>query len=465
MDVGLNIAFSVDVQTETMDKILIVEDVDSLREVISSVLQSEGFAVDAVADAETALENLKRGSYSCVLSDFKLPGMNGIELLRKARQFANTVPFLIMTAYGSVNIAVEAMKEGANDFIVKPFDPSMLCMVMRDLIKHRRILDRTNGSKTRRERSFVSVDPKVEQLLKDARKVARVDSSVLILGESGTGKELIARYIHEQSPRRDKPFLAVNCGAMPPELLESEFFGHEAGAFTGATQSRIGVFEFASEGTVFLDEVGDMPLPLQVKLLRALQEREIRRVGSNKSIKVDPRIISATNKNIEEQLSLGEIRDDFYYRVAVVTLEIPPLRERPGDLELLTDYFVSYFSEQIGKTKPKISEAAKFVLKNYPWPGNARELENVVERAVIMAEHEISPDGLGLDSTFMDPRAASAVNLIQAGLQAARLAEIELIRKILTQTSGNKSKAAQLLGVSYKTLLNKVKEYEIQIPS
>lgn len=446
-----------------MDKILIVEDVDTLREVLSSVLENEGYAVSAFPDAESALDCLPTGNFSCILADFKLPGKNGIELLKEVRRLSPSVPFLLMTAYGSIQIAVDAMKLGANDFICKPFEPQSLAGVIRDLIQHRRIVDRSLGLRARRSRTFLSQHPALEKLLYQARKVAAVDSSVLITGESGTGKELLARFLHERSPRADKPFIAINCAAMPAELLESEFFGHEAGAFTGATQTRSGVFEIAAEGTVFLDEIGEMPLALQVKLLRALQEKEIKRVGSHRSIKVNPRIIAATNHNIEEALAKGTIRDDLFYRIAVITFHIPPLRQRACDIELLSSYYIEYFSSQLGKTLC-LDERAMQLMMRYSWPGNARELENVIERAAILTDGLIHPEHLGLqlDLDFGSLK-ESIASLPKIADLAARKAEIELITKTLNLTMGNKSRAAHLLGVSYKTLLNKVKEYSIEI--
>lgn len=445
-----------------MDRILIIEDADSLREVMASVLQSEGYRVDAYVDAESALKAINSNSYACILSDFKLPKKNGLDLLKETREISKTVPFIIMTAFGSIDIAVEAMKLGANDFICKPFEPKVLCSMIKDVITHRRIVDRSFGLRTKRERSFLTESPSAQKLIHQARKVAKVDTSVLILGESGTGKELVARFIHEQSSRRDKPFVAVNCAALPADLLESEFFGHEAGSFTGATQTRVGVFEVASEGTIFLDEIGDMPLPLQVKLLRALQEREIKRVGSNRSIKVNPRVIAATHQSIEESLNEGSLRQDFYYRVAVVTLNIPPLRERLQDIDLLTRHYVEYFCNNLGKQTIELERSALDILKGYSWPGNARELENVIERAVILADHTIKSEHLGINLDLsLELMSESQQTLAEISARAARRAEVDLITRTLSQTMGNKTKAAQLLGVSYKTLLNKVKEYKI----
>lgn len=444
-------------------RILLVEDADSLREVVSNLLERKGYLVDSFADAESALPVFKKQTYACILADFKLPAMNGIDLLRAVRNIDPEVPYLIMTAFGSISIAVEAMKEGANDFLQKPFEPEALYQVIDEIIEHKQIIDRSLGRKTRRNHRFLTTDSKVETLLNQAQKVARVNSSVLITGESGTGKELIARYIHANSSRKDKPFVAVNCAAVPADLLESEFFGHEAGSYTGATQQRIGVFEYASEGTIFLDEIGDMPAALQVKLLRVLQENEVKRVGGNKMIAVAPRIIAATNKDIEKAIAEKKLREDFYYRLAVITFTLPPLRDRIGDIELLSDYYVEYFSNMTGKQNVRLSREAKSLLARYPWPGNSRELENVIERAVILAEKTIQPEHLGITlSVNFDTFQEACGSLQEIASAATRKAEIEAISQALSQTLGNKSKAARLLGVSYKTLLNKVKEYELQ---
>ncbi len=448
--------------TNVTYRILIVEDVDSLREVLKTVLEHEGFAVDAYASAEEALVGLTGKQFDCILADFKLPGKNGIELLKAVREISAGVPFIIMTAFGSVEIAVEAMKHGANDFITKPFEPAMLSSMLKQVIEHKRIIDRGLGHRTRRDRTFLTNSASAERLLHQARKVARVDTSVLILGESGTGKELIARFIHEQSPRSAKPFVAINCAAMPADLLESEFFGYEAGAFTGATQTRLGILEIASEGTIFLDEVGDMPFNLQVKLLRALQEGEIKRVGGNKIIKVSPRILAATNHNVEEALEKGLLREDFYYRIAVVTLTVPPLRERMEDIEMLSKYFIEYFCCATGKKALEVEKSTMEAIRGYAWPGNIRELENVIERAVILADEKIFPEHLGITlERSINSMGEASVSLSEISAQASRKAEIDIIRRILGQTLGNKSKAAQILGVSYKTLLNKVKEYHL----
>lgn len=440
-----------------MPNVLVVEDIQSLREVLVSVLETEGYQVTSVADAESALSSFRSNSFDCVLTDYRLPRLSGLDLIREIRTLDTDIPLLMMTAYGSIDIAVEAMKVGASDFMLKPFEPARLCASIEQVLCHRRIIDRSERS-SRGSGAFVSHDSAVKELLTQATKVAAFDSTVLILGESGTGKELLARHIHDNSQRRGKPFVAINCAAMPESLLESEFFGHEAGAFTGATQARQGLFEYAAEGTIFLDEVGDMPRSLQVKLLRALQEKEIKRIGGTRTIRTAPRIIAATNKNIEQALESGELREDFFYRLAVMTFTLPPLRDRPSDIALLAEHFVSEFSVVSGKTL-SLSDESLAVLKSYHWPGNARELENVIERASILAEREIHPSHLGLKGLGLNPFEAAPLSLVEVAQQAAKSAEIEALSRTLLLTNWNKSRAAQMLGVSYKTLLNKVREH------
>lgn len=445
-----------------MERILVVEDDEPLRQVLCAVLQTAGFSVLSASSAEESLPLFATERFDCVLADFKLGGMNGIELLNKVREWLPHVPYVLMTAYGSVTVAVDAMKAGATDYIAKPFEPSALCPMLRDVIRHNRIIDRSASDRTKWNRGFFTAAPACEKILAQARHVSRVDSSVLILGESGTGKEVLARYIHEHSPRHDKPFIALNCAAIPPDLLESEFFGHEAGAFTGATQPRIGVLELASEGTVFLDEVGDMPPHLEVKLLRALQEHEIRRVGGNKQIRVMPRIIAATNRDIDQALALGTMREDFYYRLAVITFKLPPLRERKEDILPLVEQCVRHFGLMVGKESVALDPIARDMLLAYPWPGNVRELENVIERAVLLCDDEIKAEHLGICVRLDISAIEEAIRTLpEVAAAAARKAEVEAIERALRITGGNKSKAAEFLGVSYKTLLNKVKEYGV----
>jgi DNA-binding NtrC family response regulator len=446
-----------------MDVILVVEDNSSLRKVLCQVLARDGFSVLDAESAEASHEILESHPVSCVLCDFKLPGADGIALLKMVREAHPHLPFVIMTAFGSVDIAVEAMKSGATDFISKPFEPRSLAPMLREVIQHNRILDRSSFTRKGLQHSIVTQSPKMERILAQAQQVARVDTSVLLLGESGTGKEVLARYIHEHSPRHDKPFIALNCGAIPAELLESEFFGHESGAFTGATQTRQGVLEVASEGTVFLDEVGEMPPSLQVKLLRALQEHEIRRVGGSATIKIAPRIVAATNRSMEEALESGAMREDFYFRLAVVTFALPPLRDRVEDIRPLMERFINHFRSMMGREDLEICPLALDILESYSWPGNIRELENVIERAVLLADTEIRPEHLGIQ-LHLDLKALEEATrtLPEIAARAVQHAEVEAIMRALKITNGNKTKAAQVLGVSYKTLLHKVKEYRLE---
>lgn len=442
-----------------MDKVLIVEDADSLRDILGQVLRAHGYDVQATATAEEALERLQTEEFNLILSDLKLPGMNGLEFIRETRAVRRTVPVVVMTAYGNISIAVEAMKEGATDFITKPFEPESLCHLLEQVLEHRRIIDR--NSRPKRKRSFITQSKAVEDLLAQARRVAPLSSPVLILGESGTGKELVARYIHDHSLRAQEQFVAVNCGSMPSDLLESEFFGHEAGAFTGAAETRIGLFEVAHNGTIFLDEIGNMPVALQTKLLRALQESEIKRLGSTKYQKVDTRIISATNSDIAAEIKSNRFREDLYYRLGVVILEIPPLRKRAEDIPLLVNYFLKALCFEFGRELPQVTPAAMKFLQSYDWPGNVRELENAIERALIMNDGPLNPKAFQLGSGVIGKNEPQKVNLQEAVNEAVQRTEREIISKMLAQTFGNKSKAAELLGISYKTLLNKVKEYQL----
>lgn len=441
-----------------MKPILVVEDTDSLREVLASVLSGEGFTVTAVPSAEEAIELLTADSadFRVVLCDLKLPRKTGLDLLREIAGRPKRIPVVVMTAYGSIDIAVEAMKLGAADFVTKPFDPVVLCNLLDQVIEHQRIIDRDPHS-SRRPRQLVTQARALEELMRQARKVAPLSSPVMLLGESGTGKELIARYIHENSSRSGRPFVAVNCGSMPEELLESEFFGHEAGAFTGAIEQRIGLFEVANGGTIFLDEIGTMPPNLQVKLLRTLQESEIKRLGANTVRSIDVRIISATNAPIERAITEGAFREDLYYRLGVVILEVPPLRERKEDISLLANYFLKSLRQAGYETPAVIPDDALEVLLGHDWPGNVRELENVIERAVIFHGAELDARSLKLP---LKPASAMA-SLQEIANAAAQAAEVEAIREALGASGGNKSEAARRLGVSYKTLLHKVRAYHL----
>ena len=445
----------------SMAKILLVEDDTGLRTALTAVLQQSNYGIVSVPSAEEALTKIVEEEFALVLSDYRLVGENGLWLLQRVRELSIDLPFVLMTAYGSIEMAVKAIKIGANDYLTKPFDPPVLLNLLSDLLKYNQVVNRCDL--TLKKRQFLTVSSSALELLRRAEKAARYDSTVLITGESGTGKELIAQHIHYNSSRRDHPFCAVNCAAMPAELLESELFGHTKGAFTGATQARKGLFEFASKGTLFLDEVGDMPNEVQVKLLRVLQEHEIRPLGSSELVAVAPRIIAATNVNLIEALRSGKIREDFYFRLAVVPLEVPALRERPEDIEYLSERFVNIERERSRNSELRLSNIARRALRDYPWPGNVRELENVIQRAAILTQGEILPEHLGINSLIdLSSLEEASFDLRVIALKAARLAEQKTIERALLSTKGNKSEAARLLGVSYKTLLNKLKEVNIQ---
>lgn len=445
-----------------MEHILLVEDTAALREVLSSVLVSEGYQVSSAASAEEGLQLFRERDFALVLSDLKLPNKSGLDFLKETKVLNNSVPVVVMTAYGEIDIAVQAMKLGASDFVTKPFDPEMLCSAIRQILQYRRLLDRNlTAGKRHGTRRILTQSPAMETLLNQAKKVAPLRTPVMILGESGTGKDLLARYIHENSYCAEEAFVAVNCASTPSDLLESEFFGHEAGAFTGASERRIGLFEVACNGTIFLDEIGNMPHELQVKLLRTLQESEIKRIGSNAVMRISTRVISATNACIDEEIRCGRFRSDLYYRLGVVILEIPPLRERPGDVRLLANYFVKALASELNSDAHRITPEAMRKLEHYSWPGNIRELENALERAVIFSGGEITPEHLELGQDSAPAAETPLLPLSELTAHAVREAEVAAILRAMEQTQGNKSKAAKLLGISYKTLLNKWRDYAL----
>ena len=437
-----------------MTNILLVEDDKSLQEALENLLSLHDYTVVSVATVADAQARYAQEQFELVLSDFRLPDASGIDLLSSIRSTDTSTPFILMTAYGSIAIATEAMKKGAQDFLCKPFEPVELLDAIEEVRTYNRIVSRQNSGSVADKRTYLTRDPEVQHILDQATRAARVTSSILLLGESGTGKEIMARHIHQQSPRAEAPFVAINCSAFPPDLLESELFGHVAGAYTGATQERQGLFEFASDGTLFLDELGDMPKELQVKLLRALQEGEIRKLGSTQSVVATPRIIAATNHSLHSLLEKGALREDLYYRIAVISLSLPPLRERPDDLAFLLDHFIQTHSQRMGFESKKLSKEARTLLLSYHWPGNIRELENTVERALLFAPEVIEPEHLGIS---LKPFTHSPLQEIAKN--ASQEAEKEVIRQALHHTGGNKSRAAELLQVSYKTLLAKIKNY------
>ena len=455
--------------------ILIVEDKESLRLMLRKTLESEGFAVETADDGTSAMERLRQRRFSMVLTDLRLPGADGISVLKAAIDADPGVPVIVMTAFGTVETAVEAMKLGARDFLSKPVDTDHLLLLVRRATEERALRqenvvlrealhDRVGGP------VIIGESPGIRALAEECRKVAQTPATVLLLGDSGTGKELFARAIHHLSPRRDRPFVAINCAAIPDTLLENELFGHEKGSYTGATSCKAGKFELAQSGTLFLDEIGDLSQAVQAKLLRVLQEHSFERIGGTITIEVDVRIVAATNRDLQADVSSGRFREDLYYRLSVFPLQIPPLARRRDDIPLLAAHFVDKHGRSFGRPGMRFSEAALQALMAHAWPGNIRELENAVERAIILADGDlIEPQDLGLagpTSQASQDRLREAVDLSgsleDAVRRAQAMVETMKIREALEACGGNRTKAAQLLDVSYKTLLNKMRDLEIR---
>jgi len=439
-----------------MPAILIVEDEAKMRRLLELNLGEDGFTTVSAGDAETGLKLLRENSIDLVVTDLKLPGMDGLEFLQTVKRQNSTLPVVVMTAFGSVETAVEAMKAGASDYVLKPFSLTEMRMVIhkeldvRNLREENRSLREALGKRYAHP-NVVARSPKMQEVLATVERVAPTNSTVLLGGESGVGKDLIARAIHEKSRRASGPFLKINSTAIPENLLESELFGYEKGAFTGAAASKPGKFEMADKGTLFLDEIGDVPPATQVKLLRVLQEREFERLGSTRTIKVDVRLIAATNRDLRAALEEGTFREDLYYRLNVVPIDIAPLRERKEDIPDLVNLFISRFSEDSRKPVEGITPEAMQILVNYHWPGNVRELQNVIERGCALAKGSV----LEVADIHLDIRPAKATSeaagFLPEGLTLEQW-EDEMVQEALRRTNGNKSQAARLLGLSRNAL-------------
>ena len=439
-----------------MPTILIVEDEAKMRRLLELNLGDDGFATVSAGDAETGLKLLREHPIDLILTDLKLPGMNGLEFLQTIKRQNAVLPVVVMTAFGSVETAVEAMKAGASDYVLKPFSLTEMRMVIhkeldvRDLREENRSLREALGKRFSHP-NIVSRSPKMQEVLATVERVAPTNSTVLLGGESGVGKDLIARAIHEKSRRASGPFLKINSTAIPENLLESELFGFEKGAFTGAVASKPGKFELADKGTLFLDEIGDVPPVTQVKLLRVLQEREFERLGGTRTVKVDVRLIAATNKDLRQALEQGTFREDLYYRLNVVPIDIAPLRERKEDIPDLVNLFVAGFTGESGKPVEGITPEAMKILVSYHWPGNVRELQNIVERACALAKGSV----LGPSDIHLDVRPAKAGNAAGGFLPDGMTLEQwedEMVQEALRRANGNKSQAARLLGLSRNAL-------------
>ena len=446
--------------------ILIVDDELGLRHTLSLILGNEGHQTRAAATGDAALTMLAEQDADLVLCDVRMPGLDGLSFLDRYRQSGGRALAIMMSAYGDDDDALEAIRRGAHDFIQKPFRADQVLLVVRKAMEReglRRQVEQLSREieDLRAPGGIVGHSEALQQAVAVARKVARHPSSVLVTGESGTGKELIARLIHESGPRAAKPFVAVNCGAIPEQLLESELFGHARGAFTGAVDDRSGLFEEADGGTLFLDEIGELPPPLQVKLLRALQEGEVRRVGDNAARTVDVRVVAATSRDLEADVPAGRFRADLYYRVNVLRIQLPPLRERREDIPELVRHFTRIVNARLGLSIAGVSPEAMRLLMDHAWPGNVRELENVIERALVLADGA-TVGAEHLPPAVRSPGAPVSANSDDTDLSVKRRTEAlerALIERALRQTGGNRTQAARLLDLSHRALLYKIKEY------
>ncbi|NMC75005.1 MAG: sigma-54-dependent Fis family transcriptional regulator [Geobacteraceae bacterium] len=474
-----------------LNRILVADDEESMRWVLSKALKRKGFTVDLARDGDEALEMIQTAHYDLAILDIKMPGLSGLDLLERAREVKNDLLVVIMTAEASMKNAVEAMKRGAYDYITKPFDLDVIDAIIEKIEKAREMTSQVSLLKEelkdryQLEKTIIGNSPAMRDIYKTIGKVAPSDITVLIQGESGTGKELIARAIHFNSKRIGKPFIAINCAAIPKELLESELFGFEKGAFTGAVERKLGKFEQANGGTIFLDEIGDMPIDLQAKILRVLQEKEITRTGGNQSIAVDTRIVAATNQDLEEKVRERAFREDLFYRLNVVPITLIPLRDRKEDIPLLVDYFLRKSCAEMEVPTKKCSEDALRLLSSHSWPGNVRELENTLKRAVILSSDPLltsddfaalrshvgslsRTDELSLEAQVEVKLRSCFGNLdkMESGdLYSMVLEQMErpLIRFVLEKTRGNQVKAADILGINRNTLRKKIQDLGIEV--
>jgi DNA-binding NtrC family response regulator len=443
-------------------KILIVDDEAIVRDFVSEVLLRMGYAPLSVESGEKALEYLKRGEYDVLITDIKMPGISGIDLLKMTLDLWPDCRVIIITAFGTIEQAVGAMKLGAHDYITKPISPEHIELVVSKALEYKtlklenRILRREISEKYSFE-NIIGKAPSMKKVFELIRRASPADSTILISGESGTGKELVARAIHYNSARSNGPFVKMNCAALPEGLIESELFGHEKGAFTGAIRATRGRFELADGGTLLLDEISEIPPSLQAKLLRVLQEKEFERIGSGQTIKTNVRVIATSNRDLKEEVGNGKFRDDLFYRLNVIPIELPPLRRHQEDIPLLCDYFLNKFAQKMGVPSKTLSDKASQLLFSYPWPGNVRELENVIERATVISKNmELKPDDLPPEITSGVPEVARGG--FEVGLSIDN-AEKMLILKTLRAHAGNKTKTAEILGISTRTLRNKLQEY------
>jgi two-component system response regulator AtoC len=450
-------------------RVLVIDDERPMRRALEILLAKLSLDAVSAESAEAGLELMAREHVDLVMTDVRLPGMNGVEALRRIREIDSAIPVIVLTAYGTIQQAVEAMRLGAYDYIVKPFELDAVAAAVQKALELRHYRAENRYLRERLDRlggtgDVVVASPAMRRVFEQVRQVAETPTTVLILGETGVGKEIVARAVHEMSPRREKLLVAINCAAIPAELLESELFGHVRGAFTGAQTSREGKFELADGGTLFLDEIGDMPAPLQAKLLRVLQDGIFERVGSNRQVRVDVRVVSSTNRPLAEAVARGAFREDLYYRLNVFRLDVPPLRERHEDIGPLAERFVARYGRDFGKAALRLTARATARLARYDWPGNVRELQNVMERAAVLA----LPDQLEIDEGIVDellpatrpfPTDAAPADGGVRLAPAIDVLERTLIERALQQAGDSKPEAAKLLGVSERTLWYKLKKH------
>jgi two-component system NtrC family response regulator len=451
-------------------RIVVIDDEVNAATALEALLRDDGYDVTRAHDARSGLQLIEKSEPDVVLTDVRMPGMDGVELLARIKETRPETMVVLMTAYGTVKTAVKAMKLGAEDFLSKPIDMEELEVVLQKTLEKKALLDETRVLRERLEQKYrlenlVGESPEMLAVFKTIRQVAPSSASVLLLGESGTGKELFAQALHQNSPRRAKPFIRVACAALPETLLESELFGHEKGSFTGAVYSRAGRFEVADGGTLFLDEIGDISPTVQVKLLRFLEEREFERVGGNKTYKVDVRIVAATHRDLKKKIEEGLFREDLYYRLNVIEIQIPPLRERRGDIALLVHHFLHKYASANGKEVQRISDEALGLLLSHQWPGNVRELENAMERAVVLTtDVALQPVHFPTLHKVQAAPAAAAAPKSGVSIPGSTLAEIEreAILRTLEAVGGSTSRAASVLQISARKIQYKLKEYQQQ---
>ncbi|MFV1988050.1 MAG: sigma-54-dependent transcriptional regulator [Gemmatimonadota bacterium] len=448
--------------------VVVIDDEAGVRRTVSMILEDEGYEVSTASNGRDGLSQALELDADIVLCDVRMPEMDGLQFLDEYRKGGGDGLVVTMTAYGSVELALQVMKAGAYDYIAKPFSADSILLTLRKAEEREKLrrevtrLRRQVKTETRHP-DLVVKSPAMVRAVELAEKVAPHPSTVLVTGESGTGKEVIARLIHSSSPRNDQPFVSVNCGAIPENLLESELFGHVRGAFTGAERDRVGLFEEANRGTLFLDEIGELPVSLQVKLLRALQDREVRRVGESVTRKIDVRIIAATARDLEKEVEQGTFRSDLFYRLNVVNIHLPPLRHRREEVPLLAKHFLAEYNESLGTSVESLDSSTMNYLVNYPWPGNVRELENVIERAIVLADSEsVTPEQLPQPVRDGESRMSGPESLPEDELSVKKRTaalEKQLIARALVITGGNRTRASALLDLSYRALLYKIRDY------